>query len=85
MQLPHIFVTPGLGQDTGRSDRGEEAVSFDDAPVRDASVLSEPVTVDQQQPGPDAQLVEGQVHGLERCLKDIDPVDLVVVDAGYGV
>src|ERR1700744_6369860 len=66
MQGPHIVVPPGLGQDAGCGNGCEKRVSLDDAAVGYPLVAGKPVAIDQQQPGPQAQLVQGQVHGLER-------------------
>ena len=84
MELLHVFIPPGFGEDARGGDRGKNGIASHDTTVRSTPVADESISVDQQQLWPYFQLVERQVHGFKGCFQNIDTVDLVVVYACYG-
>src|SRR5579872_281182 len=79
MEVQHVFIPPGFGENAGGCDGGEDRIALDDATMGGSPVACEPVAVDEQQLWPDLQPVEGKVHRLERGPENIDPIDLVLI------
>ena len=84
----HILVPPGFGQDAGCCNGGVEGVALYDAVVGDFPVAGEPVAVYEQesrchsQSVGASQSIESEVHGFERGVEDIDPVDFFLIYEG---
>lgn len=76
MELVHPGVPVGFGQDAGRRNGGQPAVSAHQAFVGDEGVGPEAVAVHQEEFRAQAQAIHCQVHGPDGGLKDVDPVDL---------
>ncbi len=82
MEMKHVFVAVGFGQDAGGGDGGEFSVPFDHTLVADFRVGFEAVAVDQQKRRFLFQCGDGPVHGQEAGLEDVDRIDLL--DGGGG-
>ena len=63
VEVEHIVVAIGLGQDAGRRDAEVLAVSFHDGVCRDISVGLEAVAIHYNMVGAHAEGVECPVHG----------------------
>ena len=80
----HEVIPIGFRQHTGGCNGGEVGIAFDHAFVGYAGIGGEQVSVNEDKAGLYGKLVQGKVHGLERRAQDIDPVDLLMVNAGHG-
>ncbi len=84
VEVFHVFVAVGFCQDGCGGDGHVFAVSFDHTGVGDVCIFLEAVAVDDDVLGSEGQLVQCQVHGGNGSVEDVDFVDFVVVDGGYG-
>ena len=75
LESSHQPIPGHLGEDRGRPDGRNEAVSTDDGAGRTAEIRG-PVAVHQHLQGPGIQRRDGSAHGEQAGLKDIDAVDL---------
>jgi len=85
MKISHVFVPPGLGQNTSGGDGGIDGVTLNDAAMGGAPVFNKAVAVDKQQPGPFLQFIQGQVHGLEGGFEDIDLVYFFMIHHAHPI
>ena len=81
--MVHEVITIGLGQD-GCSRNGHHiAVTLHDGGMRYSRVRNETVAIYEQMLGTHFQLVYGPMHGRERCLEDVYPVYLLIINHTY--
>ena len=79
----HKLITVGLCKNRRGGDAHHLAVAFHNALVADAVVGTETVAVDKQKVGTHRQAVHGAVHGEKRSLKNVDMVNLIVVNDAH--
>lgn len=77
VQVVHIVVAVGLGQNRGCSDGEELAIALYHHGMGDAGIGLEAVAVDEQVLGTYLQLGDGTVHGQERGVEDVDFINLL--------
>ena len=85
MQVPHMGIPVGLSQDTGRSNIGVEAISFNDTDMFYGRVGCKPVSINSQKTRLLLQGPDSQVHGLYGSLKYIYGIDLFNINAGNRI
>jgi len=76
----HICIAGGLGQHTGSCDGSIGGIALDDSEVWDPGIGLKSVAIHQDVLRAEAELVEGQVHGPDGGLQDVDAVDFFRFD-----
>ena len=82
VEFGHAGVSCGLREDRGGRDGGDPGVALHDGGGGSGQPLGRAVAVDEDELGPDAEPLNGALHGEHRRLKDVQRVDLVDVSPG---
>ena len=84
VELPHVRIAVGFGEDAGGCNAAELTIAFDDAVVWNVLVGVKAVAVYQQRLGAYGQLIDGAVHGQERGVEDVDFIDFLLIYRCHG-
>ena len=82
--LQHKIIAVGFCQDAGGCDRIILAITFDDGGMRNFFVRLEPVAIDDDERWFFFQLIQGQVHGLDGGIEDVDFINFWGINFGYS-
>ena len=78
MKFFHIVVPVGFGQDRRSGDRHIFTVSLYNAKVGNIFVFFKAIAVDDDVLRAQGELVQSPMHGQNRSIEDIDPVDFMI-------
>ena len=84
MVLQHEVVAVGLCQNACCCDGEILTITFDDGGMRNFFVRLEPVAIDDDERWFFFQLIQGQVHGLDGGIEDVDFINFWGINFGYS-
>ena len=80
MEAAHRFVTMRLSKNGCGSDIGKSTITLHESLPRQIAVGLESVAIHNHSTGTHLQRIKGAMHSKDRCVKDIDFVNLMIID-----